>query len=276
MKSPLQYRLTDSELRAVQMVGLEMLIEVDRICKKNNIKYFLDAGTALGAVRHGGFIPWDDDIDLGFLRSEYEKFRKVVKTDLDTTRFYFQDYRKTKGYRWGHGKIRRKGTKFMRLNQEHLPYGQGIFLDLWPYDGVPDTPWLRPMHSFCCFLFRKATYSKVGVMVTQGLKKMMYAWLQDIPENVLYKNFNTFVKMSNLNKSTKYVRTLTFPMRVGSATRGYLRQWLTDLTEINFEGYSFPIPKDYDNWLTFRYGGYMVLPDEKDRKPHPVSELKLL
>jgi lipopolysaccharide cholinephosphotransferase len=65
-------------------------------------------------------------------------------------------------------------------------------------------------------------------------------------------------------------------MRMQSATGGYLRKWFNDLTEIIFEGRTFPIPKDYDNWLTFRYGDYMTLPAEKDRKPHPVSALKLL
>lgn len=121
------YNLTEEELRQLQMIEVEMLEEVDRVCKKNGIKYCISAGTQLGAIRHKGFIPWDDDADLAFLRPEYEKFREACERDLDKERFYFQDYRNTPGYRWGYGKIRRKDTEFVRLNQEHMPYEQGGF-----------------------------------------------------------------------------------------------------------------------------------------------------
>ena len=95
-------QLSDEMLRQLQLIQLEMLIEVDRICKKCNIKYNIIAGTLLGAIRHGGYIPWDDDADVALLRSEYEKFRIVCKTELDKTRFIFQDHRNTIGYRWGY------------------------------------------------------------------------------------------------------------------------------------------------------------------------------
>lgn len=82
--------LTKDILRQVQMIQLEMLEEVDRICKKCSIHYNIIAGTLLGAVRHKGYIPWDDDADIALLRPEYEKFRQVCKTELDTGRFYFR------------------------------------------------------------------------------------------------------------------------------------------------------------------------------------------
>ena len=98
-------QLSDEMLRHLQLIQLEMLIEVDRICKKCGIKYNMIAGTLLGAVRHGGYIPWDDDADVALLRPEYEKFRTACKTELDKTRFVFQDHRNTRGYRWGYGKL---------------------------------------------------------------------------------------------------------------------------------------------------------------------------
>ena len=87
-------QLDDKTLRQLQMIELEMLIEVDRICKKCEIKYNIIAGTLLGAVRHGGFIPWDDDADVAMLRPEYEKFRNACKTELDTSRFYLDVYKR--------------------------------------------------------------------------------------------------------------------------------------------------------------------------------------
>ena len=82
--------LDQENLRKLQLIELELLIEFDRICRKNNIRYTLTGGTLLGAVRHGGFIPWDDDADVSMLRREYEKFKKVCEIELDD-KYYFQD-----------------------------------------------------------------------------------------------------------------------------------------------------------------------------------------
>ena len=125
-----QHILTNKEIQQIQKVELEMLIEFDRICRKYDITYSIDGGTLLGAIRHGGFIPWDDDADVIMNRSEYEKFLKVVDEELDNSRFYFQDVNRTIGYRWGYGKLRRKYTKFIRLNQEFMPYEQGVFMEI--------------------------------------------------------------------------------------------------------------------------------------------------
>ena len=102
------HHLTNDELRRVQLIQLEMLKEVDRICNLCGIHYNIIAGTLLGAVRHQGYIPWDDDADVALLREEYEKFRVACEKELDHNRFYFQDHRNTAGYRWGYGKLRRK------------------------------------------------------------------------------------------------------------------------------------------------------------------------
>lgn len=143
--------LDKDTLRRLQHTELELLREVDRICRKNHIHYNIIAGTLLGAVRHGGFIPWDDDADVAMMRQDYEKFCKVCVTDLDMEKFYFQDQKNTKGYRWGYGKLRRKDTLFLREYQEHMPYGQGVFIDIFPLDYVPENYVLRCIHNLICF-----------------------------------------------------------------------------------------------------------------------------
>lgn len=261
-------------LRQIQMIQLEMLIEVDRICKKYGIKYNIIAGTLLGAVRHGGYIPWDDDADVALLRPEYEKFRQVVKTELDTSRFYFQDNRRTRGYRWGYGKLRRKNTLFLREHQEHMPYGQGIFIDIFPLDGVPDNYLLRSLKNFECFCVRKILWSKVGQIAERNiLKRKWYKLLARIPENKIWKHYNRMVVFAG-RKRTRMVRILTFP--TPNSEYGYYRSWYENSTDIAFEGKTFRGIKDYDSYLRFKFGEYKKLPPIEERKTHPVSTLKLL
>lgn len=267
------YNLTSDELRELQMIEVEMLIEVDRICKKCGIKYSISAGTQLGAVRHKGFIPWDDDADVAFLRSEYEKFRNACEKELDKERFYFQDYRNTPGYRWGYGKLRRKNTQFIRLGQEHMPYEQGVFIDIMPYDNVPDAYLPRKWHSFKCFLYRKAFWAPLGKMQEKGLRNVAYTLLDKIPDKSLYTSFTKFVQRSN-QKKTKRIRIFAFP--VPGHENGYLRSCFEELVPTEFEGTMLMGMRDYDTYLSYKYGNYMELPPVEKRKVHPVSKIKLL
>ena len=267
------YNLTDEELRQLQMIEVEMLVEIDRICKKCNIQYCISAGTQLGAIRHRGFIPWDDDADVAFLRPEYEKFRKACKTELDKDRFYFQDYRSTPGYRWGYGKLRRKGTEFIRLQQEHMPYEQGVFVDIMPYDNVPDHYILRKLHTFQCFLYRKCFWAPLGKMQEKGIKQLAYTILDKIPDEKLYKSFTRFYKTCN-KKKTKRIRIYAFP--VPGNENGYLRSCFLNLMPTQFEDVTLMGMRDYETYLSYKYGDYMKLPPVEKRKVHPVSKLRLI
>lgn len=267
------YNITEQELRELQLIEVEMLIELDRVCKKCGINYCISAGTQLGAIRHKGFIPWDDDADVAFLRPEYEKFRKACETELDQDRFYFQDYRNTPGYRWGYGKLRRKNTEFVRLRQEHMPYEQGVFIDIMPYDNVPDAYLLRKWHNFRCYLYRKAFWAPLGKLQEKGLKRVAYMFLDKFPDKWLYDSFTKFTKRCN-RKKTKRIRIFAFP--VPGNENGYLRSCFEELIPVEFEGTMLMGMKDYNTYLSYKYGNYMELPPVEKRKIHPVSKLKLL
>lgn len=256
------------------MVELEMLIELDRICRKNKIKYTIIGGTLIGAKRNGGFIPWDDDIDVAMLRGEYEKFRKACKRDLDQSRFYFQDHRNTRGYRWGYGKLRRKDTLFLREHQEHMPYEQGIFLDVFPHDGVPNNYFARVLHNFQCFLIRKILWSEVGKVADKsGFKRKMYTLMSKIPEKKIFSSYHRLIHRSN-RKRYKRVRALMFP--TFGKEYGYKREWFEPGEDIEFEGQQFQCMKGAEEYLRFSYGDYMKLPPLEERKVHPVSDIKVL
>ena len=267
-------KLSNEQLRQLQMIELEMLIEVDRICKKCDIKYNVIAGTMLGAVRHKGFIPWDDDADVCMLRDEYEKFRVAVQTELDSTRFYFQDYRHTKGYRWGYGKIRRKNTLFLRENQDHMPYEQGVFIDIFPMDGVPDNYYLRVIHDCVCFCIRKTLWSEVGKFSDKSaINRLIFRTINLISEKSIKAILRNLEIWSN-RKRTKYVRMLMFP--TPNKVRGFNREWYENLTEVEFEKTPLIGFKDADDYLAFTYGNYMEFPPVEERKVHPVTEIELV
>ncbi len=265
--------LTKGQLRKVQMTELEMLEEVDRICKKCNIQYMLDAGTLLGAVRHQGFIPWDDDADVAMLRPEYEKFRNACKTELDTTRYEFQDHRNTKGYRWGYGKLRRKDTLFLREYQEQMPYFQGVFIDIFPLDAVPDNYCLRTLKNFECFCVRKILWSKIGKKADPcPVKRKVFQLLDKIPVGKVFAYYHQMIKKA-AKKKTRMVRILMFP--TPNSEWGYLRCWYENSTDTVFEGKVFWGIKDYDSYLSFKFGEYRELPPMEMRKAHPVSRLNV-
>lgn len=267
-------QLNSKKLRQLQMIQLEMLIEVDRICKKHGIKYTIIGGTLLGAVRHGGFIPWDDDADVAMLRPEYKKFCRVCKEELDSNRFYFQNIDNTKGYRWGYAKLRRKGTLFLREHQEHMEYKQGVFLDIFPIDATPDNFILREIHNFKCFLVRKVLWSAVGQYAGKTkIERLICKILYRIPEGTAKKMYKNLSIKKRANTS-KIVRTLTFP--APKKIHGYYRKWFAETAPISFEGFTFEGVKDYDGWLKFEFGDYMQMPPKSKRKAHPVSDIKLI
>lgn len=263
------------DLREIQMIQLEMLLEVDRICKENNIKYCIIAGTLLGAVRHKGYIPWDDDADVAMLRPEYERFCKVCEREIDRTRFYFQVHANTPGYRWGYGKVRRVGTEFIRKGQEHMPYPTGIFIDIFPLDNVPNHPVVRRVHDLACTIIRKMLWSAVGARSELNwAKRVVYSIFYMIPTDVVFLLYNKLKNISN-SKMTQWVRILTFPTP-NNGHYGYYRRWYEDLEDIVFEGHLFPGIKDYDEYLTFKFGNYHEFPPIEQRTGHPATRYKLL
>lgn len=266
-------QLSEQMLRQLQLTQLEMLTEVDRICRKCGIRYNIIAGTLLGAVRHGGYIPWDDDADVALLRPEYERFRSACETELDKSRFYFQDHRNTPGYRWGYGKLRRRGTLFLREHQEHMPYEQGVFIDVFPLDGVPDSGILRSLKNFECFCVRKVLWSRVGKVADRSAwRRGLYGLLDRIPEESVLRYLDGLVRRGG-KRPTRFVRILTFP--TPNRTYGYERRWYEDSADTVFEGRVFQGIRDYDGYLRFKFGDYMTLPPVEQRKVHPVSAIRL-
>lgn len=273
----MEISLSDEQIKKLQKIELEMLVEIDRICKANGIKYTLIGGSLLGAVRHQGFIPWDDDADVAMLREEYDKFVEACKIDLDSSRFYFQDMNTTPGYRWGYGKIRRKGTVFVRSGQEHMQYEQGAFVDIFPGDAVPDNVVLEKLHSFHCFCIRKILWSEVGKVTDKSkIMRCWYTMLSKVPEKVIKIHMNKFILYCNKKyKNSEKIRAYLFP--VSKYVSGYLREWYTNTEGVLFEGIYLQGSTFRVDYVKCKFGeNYMELPPVEKRKIHPVSNIKLI
>ncbi len=266
------------EFRRMQLLQLDMLVEFDRVCRENNINYVILAGTQLGAVRHKGYIPWDDDADIGMLREDFERF-KTLSFKMNPSICYFQDHTTDPYYRWGYGKLRRTGTTFIRAGQEHIKCKTGVFVDVFPLDDVPKSTLGQMIQDFNCFCLRKITWSEVGRVSSKGAAKVWWTLLSKIPINWVYKRLSYYTKKSR-NDSDKYVRILMYTSfgklyrkSVLDLRYGFPKKWITDRAEYEFEGHMLYGSKDYDAFLSYLYGDYMQLPPENKREPHaPVSE----
>lgn len=273
--------LSTDEFQKMQRLQTEMMVEFDRVCRKNDIAYCICFGTLLGAVRHQGHIPWDDDADIVMLRENYEKLKKYL-SEFNPEICYFQDHDTDPEYRWGYGKLRKTGTVFIRAGQEHLKCKTGVFVDIFPLDDVPKTLAGQVFQDIHCYCLRKILWSEAGKYSEHGTKKVLFSLLSHIKPDKVYRWEQCYVRKSS-NESSNGVRVLMFPA-IGHLYKkesknpwktiyGMPKRWFTNRAEYEFEGHKLYGIRDYDEFLTYTYGDYMQLPPEDKRDPHaPVSE----
>lgn len=272
--------LTPSQFRKMQLSELDMLVEFDRVCRENNINYVLFGGSLLGAVRHHGYIPWDDDADIGMLREDYDAFKRVA-SQMNESICYFQDHDTDPEYRWGYGKLRRTNTIYVRVGQEHLKCKTGIFVDVFPMDDVPISVLGQILQDWKVFFLRKILWSEVAKKQYSGLMKIWYSILSKIPVDWVFKRYNRYAKKSR-NSTRNRVRCLSFPATGTLYKKNPIRErysmpknWFLDRREYFFEGKKFYSSRDYDTVLSYIYGDYMKLPPEEKRAQHsPFSFIK--
>jgi lipopolysaccharide cholinephosphotransferase len=267
----MSFEYNDETFKKIQNVELEMLKEVDRICRKYDIIYELDGGTLLGAVRYGGFIPWDDDIDIRMLRKDYDKFCDVCQNEFGE-KYFWQTYHTDPGYRWEYGRVLKNNTKFFRDDHEMIKSRNGIFLDIFPCDNMPGKGLSKSIFNLRSFIARKIGYSVVGARYEKNiLKKIAYKLLALIPMKLVAKEYDK-LSQKYAGTETKYVRTTGWHWKQES--KGYLRSWLTDYEEIKFEDMVAFAPKDTDGFLRYMYGDdYMTPPPVDKRKPQHLATL---
>jgi lipopolysaccharide cholinephosphotransferase len=261
--------LSSEDLRKLQLVQLKILKEVHGMCEKHNIQYFLTCGTLIGAVRHKGFIPWDDDIDIGMLREEYDKFCTVCKTELSDD-YFLQTIETDPGYGNAFGKFMLKKTLFISKMSGKAKKKSGIPIDIFPYDCIPNGKYRQSIQRKIVNTLRMAYLVKKKYLVMGNypkLKRMLYCscyrMLSFLPSSLIrHLLYNTIIKYSYLGKNKNCLVTIFGLSHFKGITE---INNLRNLTLVPFEDGTFYIPKEYDTILSKLYGDYMTFPPPDKR-----------
>ena len=270
-------------LRNVQRAMLDIAREIRRVCDENGINYFLDSGTLIGAARHKGFIPWDDDLDIGMLRQEYETFLRVAPGKLGEE-FFLQTWENDEGYSLPFAKVRKKGTVYVEAVSQGTSARKELFVDVLPYDEMPVQEELqikkrKELHAYCNTLFVKC--GMAPWKHHQNKIKKFLASIKYIPFRIsAFGKTKEQLRQRCLSAMTEYDgRGTGLVYENWGANAGHKLvpiEFFEPYTEIPFEGELFKVPANYDGVLRAQYGDYMQLPPENQRENrHQIIEIKL-
>jgi len=255
-------------LRKVQLTLLEIAKEIRRVCQENGIPFFLDAGTFLGAVRHHGFIPWDDDMDVGMLREHYATFCRIAPEKLGKD-FVLQNWYTDPNYALPFGKVMLRDTVYLEGKKTDRLTENGFYVDIFPYDNVPSSQEER-----------KALAARLLRLYRVKLMKSGYRpWMENgktvVVKRVGYLYYQLQALFASGEQLSRKFDGLASGFPAGNtvcvqdtsvAPLYFDRAWCENLEMYSFEGEMFPGPRDYDPFLTTVYGDYMVPPPEDQRE----------
>lgn len=272
--------MTNAELKRLQQEQFEMLREVKRIAKITGVNYFLDAGTLLGAVRHNGFIPWDDDLDVGLIREDYEKFIRHAEKLLDK-KYFIQSWDNDENYPYPFAKIRLKDSLFTEEVTYLCDAKDGIYIDIFPYDVYPDSFIKRKIQGIKYTLYRGLILAKYKVRPWlssekhKALKISAY-FILGIISKFFSKNFLKKRYIKNCTGFNDSVSSSLFQQGIAAYGKCVIKkEWLKDFADISFSGECFSCPCGFKEYLSYVYGDYMTLPPEDKRKNrHKIIALR--
>lgn len=266
-------------IKKVQTIQLNMAREVKRICEMHDIAYWLDGGSLLGAVRHGGFIPWDDDLDIGMLRADYEKFLLVAKEELNEE-FALKEWQITpEDHYYPHAKIRKKGTIFME-SRSNPKVDNGIWIDIFSYDVYPKKRWKQMLMETELMCIKKIVALKKGdqpwkdggiIIWKSFFANFPFLLMSPLYSESLKKLYYKIATRYNSEKDFEY-----YTVNYIGKTKKYIlpRKCLENLKPMKFEGEEFLCSAYYDQNLRKLYGDYMKFPPKEEReKGHNVVKV---
>ena len=247
-----------TELRHLQLVILDIMKEIDKLCRVHNIEYYLLGGSAIGAIRHKGFIPWDDDLDIIMNNENYNRFIEVCREELDTSKYYLQEG--LKDWSMYYSKIRLKGTIFDEgMTYSDNPDQQGIFVDVFKMDNVTSNGLKMRWQYICAKIYLCHQLAVRGADAHSfGLKKRLMLLMSFPLKSKAIRNwFRSQVEKYN-NKDTDYYGF--FYGRTNFRTAIVRKSYFGKPLRVPFEDTELSVPEHYDEYLTQMFGDYMTPP----------------
>ena len=243
-------------MRRQQLVMLDIVKELDRICRKHDIPYFLYGGTLLGAVRHDGFIPWDDDLDVGLMRKDYQRLMKVLPNELPP-HIVLQTNQTDPNYFYFFAKLRDTRSFLDEGGYDKAFKYRGIFIDIFPFDKLQLPLQRLRLQSLAYTIYRAGKGNKASLMLIRGL-----TWLN---RHISFPLLRTISRMTG-------GKTLTYDFGIPFHII-YDEQDIFPLSTHEFEGVQLSVPGNSDHMLKSQFGDYMKLPPDLDNVEHHVVRL---
>lgn len=256
----------DVSIHDIQNKMLDILVYFRDFCESNGLRFTLCGGTCLGAVRHGGFIPWDDDVDVFMLREDYEKLQAIWEKNADTTRYACVRSDSKINIHHTAIEIKDNNTTFINRHSVDCDINHGLMIDVIPLDGIPKSSWrqlTQKLNSmmFCCFNFQrlpkhkgKITYNatKLALGVIRSPKLRYILWHGAEKRMSKYGTENCETVASLIEGTT--IMGMHFPVN-----------WFRNPKYVDFEGQRMPVPADTDKYLTISFGDYMTIPPKEEQ-----------
>ena len=258
-----------NELRDLQLKGLEILLYFKKFCEENNLKFYLCGGCCIGAIRHEGFIPWDDDVDVFMPRSDYEKLHVLWDKLADTKRYECVYMKKDNLCRQIFTTISDASTTMIKPDHEDLDIPHGVTIDVFPLDGCPESRIKRYSQMFWALIYSLYFAQVVPKNHGKGIELIGKFMLNIVPSEKYRYKIGKFAE-KNMSKYSiadcKYITELCAGPHY--MKNEYTKEIFSGAVYKEFEGYKLPLPKGYDDYLHIAFGDYMKLPAKEKQIPH--------
>ena len=260
------YRAYDDEtLKKLHEVEIKILDDFVLICKKYNLNYFLVGGTLLGAVRHQGFIPWDDDIDVGMPRKDYDKFIEIAKKELDE-KYYLDCFETNKDCYFPYAKLRKNNTIFDEEISTNLNNHKGIFIDIFPFENIKNASKLGKIRAYFVKEIVETNFYKLKMLSLKKLRHPITVLLLSIFKRRFLMKIQRKILRKNKDDNSTYMNALAGSYAYEKEL--CLRSNILPTKEVVFEGKKYNGMNNNDYYLSKLYGDYMKLPPKEKRVNH--------
>lgn len=269
-------------LERVRRTELAIFRDFIDVCEKHKLEYFGIAGTGIGAVRHKGFIPWDDDIDIAMPRADFERFLKLAPEELGD-RYFVLNGRTNDNFPLMTTHLVKRGTRFVSPGLQGIDCPFGIFLDMFPMDNIADDPKALKRQAWSAWFWNKLLIlrctSRPYLGLTGWKRKLAYGACSVAHGGLkLFHVSKSFLRRRCETACRKYEKQNTKRMAFLPDTNPYWnildKDGMYPLIKMDFEDFKVAFPKNLDKFLRRQYGDYMELPPEEKRKTHCPYELQ--